>query len=53
MREQRKEMEDALEDSPSLRQEVGLYLVKDYGYTKERTARQTGLRPETFPEACP
>jgi len=53
IREKRKEIEDALEDSPSLRQEVGPYLLKDYGYTKERAARQTGLRPETFPEACP
>jgi Domain of unknown function DUF29 len=53
IREQRKEIEDALEDSPSLRQAVGPYLLKDYGYAKDRTARQTGLRLETFPEACP
>ncbi len=53
IREQRKEIEDVLEDSPSLRQEVEPYILRDYGYAKDRAVRQTGLRPETFPETCP
>ncbi len=53
IREQRKEIEDALEDSPSLKQEVGRYMLKDYGYAKDRAVRQTRLRPEMFPETCP
>jgi hypothetical protein len=53
IREQRKEIEDALEDSPSLKKEVGPYILKDYGYARDRAARQTGLRLEIFPEACP
>lgn len=53
IREQRKEIEDALEDSPSLKQAVEPYILQDYGYAKDRAARQTRLRPETFPATCP
>ena len=53
IREQRKEIEDALEESPSLKQEVSPYILKDYDYAKDRAARQTRLRPETFPDTCP
>ncbi len=53
MRAQRKELEDALEDSPSLKQEVGLFILTDYRHVKGRAITQTRLPQAMFPEACP
>jgi hypothetical protein len=49
----RAEIADRLEDYPSLRPRVPTLLASAYPQARRLAAAETGLPPDTFPEACP
>ncbi|CAN5602861.1 DUF29 domain-containing protein [soil metagenome] len=52
--EQRRQLELIFKDSPSLlKQHAPAVLAESYGYARRQAQDETGLAPETFPEACP
>lgn len=50
---QREEVAELLEDSPSLYHKIGELLVKAYIKALRIAVRETGIRKSFFPEACP
>ncbi|OQY57727.1 MAG: hypothetical protein B6245_15555 [Desulfobacteraceae bacterium 4572_88] len=50
---QREEVSELLEDSPSLRYEIEDRLAKAYKKALRTAARETGIRKSSFPETCP
>lgn len=50
---QREELSELLEDSPSLGYEIEDNLAKAYKKALRIAARETGIRINTFPETCP
>lgn len=51
--EHRARVADAFSDSPSLRRHAAEALPEAYRLARKRAASETGLLPETFPDACP
>ncbi|NDJ16879.1 DUF29 domain-containing protein [Myxacorys almedinensis] len=51
--EHRQRIEDIIEDSPSLNAYPSAVLEKCYRNAVAQAAAETGLSPETFPQACP
>ncbi len=51
--EQRHEVADHLDDTPSLRAQLGAAIASAYGGAILAAARETGLDPAGFPPACP
>ena len=49
----RDEIQELLEDSPSLRNKLSELLLKRYPAARKRAMRETGLPLETFPAECP
>lgn len=49
----RDEIEQLLEDSPSLRTKLDQIIAARYRAARKRAAMETGLQLETFPESCP
>ncbi len=50
---QREDVSELLEDSPSLRHEIGDKLQKAYSKAKLLVAAETGMARERFPATCP
>jgi hypothetical protein len=53
IREQRRQIEQILDESPSLRPFIGEALTAVYGDAREDAAAETGLAEDEFPAACP
>jgi hypothetical protein len=53
IREQRDQVKESLDESPSLRPTVTAELSKVYGIARIKAAGETGLADKTFPEVCP
>lgn len=53
IRTQRREIEKLLNDSPSLRREVGAFTQGAYDSSRRNAAAETGMPLEAFPAACP
>ena len=53
LNEQRNQIEDRIEDSPSLRRELKGYMDSRYPRVAKRASLQTRLPLSTFPAACP
>lgn len=53
IRTQRREIEQILQQSPSLRREVGSGAADGYPTARRNAAAETGLALDIFPEACP
>ncbi|HEY0491310.1 MAG TPA: DUF29 family protein [Telluria sp.] len=53
LNEERNQIEDRIEDSPSLRRELKGYIDSRYPRVAKRALLQTGLPVSTFPAACP
>jgi hypothetical protein len=53
IKEQRFEVEELLDDSPSLNNELDEQLAHAYKKALLLAIQETGLNPETFPEHCP
>jgi len=53
IREQRRQIERLLRESPSLRPFVPEVLSEAYAEAREDAAEETGLSQSTFPETCP
>jgi hypothetical protein len=53
IKEQRFEVEELLDDSPSLNHELDEQLAHAYKKALLLAIQETGLNPETFPEHCP
>lgn len=53
LEEQRSQISDRIEDSPSLRREVESYMVSRYLRVAKRASLQTGIPLSNFPAACP
>ena len=53
IRTQRSEIEQLLEQSPSLRREIGPALGRMYRTARRNAAAETGLPLADFPETCP
>ena len=51
--EQRREIQDLLEDSPSLEPELDAKIGKAYGKAMLKAERETNLSSATFPTTCP
>lgn len=51
--EQRNEFADVIDDNPSLKPRREEALAKAYRQARLGAARETGLRPDQFPAACP
>jgi len=51
--EQRKRIAGHLAENPGLRAKLPALIETAYGYAVTGAVRETGLAPETFPEACP
>jgi hypothetical protein len=51
--EQRLRLDDVLADNPGLRPRINEAVLRDYHRARVRALMETGLGPETFPEACP
>jgi predicted nucleic acid-binding Zn-ribbon protein len=51
--EQREQIADHLQDSPSLKQKLPESIERAYKYARTGAARETGLLKSTFPENCP
>jgi hypothetical protein len=52
IRSQRAEIQELLDDSPSLRQEVPGIVAGRYDLARRNAAAETGLPLATFPEEC-
>ena len=53
IREHRRRLRDAFEDSPSLRRHAQAVFTKTYRDAREQAADETGLPLATFPADCP
>ena len=53
LREQRRQAEKLLEESPSLRPQIAELIDAAYPEALTDALDETGLRPQTFPTACP
>ncbi len=53
IRTQRDRIEKLLEDSPSLRREVALFIDQNYHKARLNAVDETGLDASVFPDACP
>ena len=53
LNEQRNQIADRVEDSPSLRRELQGYVDSHYSRVTKRAALQTGLLVSAFPATCP
>lgn len=53
IREQRRQIELVLADSPSLRPVLAKALAEAYAEAREDGAEETGLGPDAFPAECP
>ena len=53
IREHRRRLRDAFEDSPSLRRHAQAVFMKSYHDAREQAADETGLPLNAFPENCP
>ena len=53
LREQRRQVEKLLKESPSLRPQVAELIDAAYPDALTDALDETGLRPQTFPAACP
>lgn len=51
--DQRTEILDLLEDSPSLRRQLPAILAQRYPRSRAKASGETGLAAETFPPTCP
>jgi hypothetical protein len=51
--EQRSQISDLIEDSPSLKGLVAGYASEAYESAADQAALETGLAPSTFPASCP
>jgi hypothetical protein len=51
--EQRRQIFDLIEDSPSLKRLVAEYVINTYESAANQAAQETGLAPSTFPASCP
>ena len=51
--EQRREIQDLLEDNPSLRPQLTQRLSKAYGKALLKAEKETQLPAQTFPASCP
>jgi len=49
----RDEIQDLLKDSPSLNAKVEQLMADRYATARKRASLETGLAPESFPNACP
>jgi uncharacterized protein DUF29 len=53
IREQRRQLHNIIEDSPSLKSYPSAVLDKEYVFARADAADDTELPLETFPEGCP
>lgn len=53
IRNGREQILDLLEESPSLKPQMGFVLQKEYPRARENAADETGLPLATFPDECP
>ena len=53
VQEQRTRIRVLLDDSPSLKQDVPIFMAERYATARRNAAAQTGLPLDTFPESCP
>lgn len=53
IRNGREQILDLLEESPSLKPQMGFVLQKEYPRARENAADETGLPITTFPDECP
>jgi hypothetical protein len=51
--EQRRQIEDVLDDAPSLKAVLAEELTRLYKAARRQAARETGLGEDTFPSECP
>jgi hypothetical protein len=51
--EQRREIQDLLEDNPSLKHQLEARLSKAYGKAVLKAEKETNLPQKTFPKECP
>jgi hypothetical protein len=51
--EQRSELDEIFEQSPSLRRYADQDMARIYGRALKLAARETGLEPSVFPQECP
>ena len=51
--EQRDQLGLLLDENPSLRRHLAAHLVKGWELARRKASRESGLRLDTFPEACP
>ncbi len=51
--EQREQLQDHLQDNPSLQQKIPESVERAYKYARTGAAKETGLPKSTFPEICP
>jgi hypothetical protein len=51
--EQREQLNDHLQDNPSLKQKIPESFERAYKYARTGAAKETGLPKSTFPEICP
>ena len=49
----RDEIAELLEDSPSLRSNIGETVARRYPAARSRAALETGLSGDAFPQTCP
>lgn len=53
IKEQRMMIEDHLEDNPSLKAILDEVVLKAYRLARTKSASETGMEEESFPEQCP
>jgi hypothetical protein len=53
IREQRLMLDDVLTDNPGLKPRIPEAIARGYRLARVQAARETGLREEEFPAACP
>ncbi|MEE2950505.1 MAG: DUF29 domain-containing protein [Pseudomonadota bacterium] len=53
IREQRRALNEELDDSPSLRPYALEQISKTYNIARDKAAGETELNPDIFPDACP
>lgn len=51
--EQRRRIQDRLEDSPSLKSKLEQAIRRGYQYGRDRASGETGLKATAFPTECP
>jgi hypothetical protein len=53
MTEQREQVDEVLEDNPSLQIQLSELIARAYRYARIEAATETGLALTTFPSRCP